>query len=421
MFNKKNMLKKTINRKGLKILSKYNPQLPSFAMSFTLKSGSRAEKKKECGIYHFIEHMIFKGSKNYNFKEIAEISDRLGGSLNAYTGKETTQYHIKSIDEKIKETFSLLSDMVMNSIFPEEEFLKEKNVIIQEIKESIDNPDSHIFELFYENLFIESPLGFPILGTEESIRKLSKDYVFNYYKKKYIPENLILSVSGNIKHEDLIKMVDEKFRNYPNSKKNDLKFEKTNFNFASIAKKRELKQLYVLTGFRGIPSNSPLRYSFMIANDILGSGMSSRLFQRIREEKGLAYTINSFPDSFFEDGILMIYSIIESDKLNDYLDAIKEELLSLKRNGITEKELERSKDHIKSSVILGLESNTTMMQFIVNQELYSNESMEIKEIIEEIRNLKTDDINNIFSSLLDFDTYSILCYGSIHPIVKPIF
>ncbi len=407
------MLEKTIHRTGLTILTHYNPQLPSFAMSYTLKSGSRNEISKDCGIHHFIEHMVFKGSKNYNLKQIAEISDRLGGSLNAYTSKEVTQYYIKAIDEKFNETFSLLSDFLIDATFPEEEFIKEKNVIMQEIKESIDSPDSHTFELFYENIFKDDPLGTPIAGTEDSVDKMDRDYVFNYYKKKYQPENLIISVAGNVSHKDVLKKINEKFKNYPDSKPNKMEFDETKINFKSIIKKRDLKQLYIITGLEGIASNSPLRYSFMVANDILGAGMSSRLFQRIREEKGLAYTISSFPDSFIEGGILMIYSIIEPEKLNEYLKAIQNEMQILKNEGISEFELEKSKDHIKSSVILGLESNTSRMQFIVSQELYNKEALEIKDIIKKIQNLKVDDINKIFNSVLDFNKNSIFCYGNI--------
>lgn len=407
------MLEKTIHRTGLTILTYYNTQLPSFAMSYTLKSGSRNEISKDLGIHHFIEHMVFKGSQNYNLKQIAEISDRLGGSLNAYTSKEVTQYYIKAIDEKFNETFSLLSDFLIDATFPDEEFIKEKNVIIQEIKESIDSPDSHTFELFYENIFKDDPLGTPIAGTEDSVNRMNRDYVFNYYKKKYQPENLIISVAGNVSHKDVLKKINEKFKNYPDAKPNKMEFDKTKINFKSIIKKRDLKQLYIVTGLEGIASNSPLRYSFMVANDILGAGMSSRLFQRIREEKGLAYTISSFPDSFIEGGILMIYSIIEPDKLNEYLKAVKNEMQILKNEGISEFELEKSKDHIKSSVILGLESNTSRMQFIVSQELYNKEVLEIKDIIKEIQSLKVDDINKIFNSVLNFNKNSIFCYGNI--------
>jgi len=407
------MLKKTIHKSGLIILSYYNPQLPSFAMSYTLKSGSRAEKNSNCGIFHFIEHMLFKGSKNYTLQQIAELSDRLGGSLNAYTGKETTQFYIRAIDEKFNETFALLSDMVFNSKFPKDEFIKEKNVILQEIKESVDSPDSHSFELFYESLFKNNPLGFPIGGTESSVNKLNRDTVYNYYREMYKPQNIILSISGNIKHEKILQLVDEQFENYPDIKPMNMKFIQTDIHFDSIIHKRELKQLYTIIAFQGLPSNSSHRYSYMIANDILGSGMSSRLFQRIREEKGLAYTINSYPDSFIDNGIFMIYSIIEPKNLNNYLEAVKEELQSLKREGVTEKELERSKDHIKSSVILGLESNTTRMQFLVNQEIYNRDSAEIKDIIKKIESLKKEDIDAIFNSILNFENKSTIYYGNM--------
>jgi len=405
------MLEKTIHRTGLTILSYYNPLLPSFALSYTLKQGSRAETKENSGINHFIEHMLFKGTEKYNLKDIAQISDRLGGSLNAYTGKETTQFYIKAIDEKFDSAFNLLSDMVLNSVFPEDEFYKEKNVILQELKESSDNPDSHSFEIFYENFFLDNSLGLPIGGTETSVSLMKRETVYKYYKNHYKPSNLILTVSGNIKHKTILRAVDELFEDFSNNEVLSIDFKQINMNFSPIINIRDLKQLYVIIGFKGLPSNSPLRYSFMVANDILGSGMSSRLFQKVREEKGLAYTINSFPDSFIEDGILMIHSIIAPENIERYFKAISNELSKLVKNGITDDELERSKDHIKSSAILGLENNTTRMQFLVNQEIYNREKIEIKDIIRKIENLKKENINNIFSSILNFNKNTFLCYG----------
>ena len=326
------MVRKTVMDSGLTVISEHLPEFPSFALSYTLKSGSRAENPENNGIHHLVEHMMFKGSKNYDLKEIADISDRLGGRLNAFTGKEITQYYIKAIDEKMEEAFDLLTDIVLNSTFPENEFEKEKNVVVQEIKESKDNPDSFAFETFYEGVFGKNALGFPIAGKEKKVSKLTRRVVFDFYRENYRPEKLILAGVGNIEHAKLVELAGKAFLNFPSSHPQDFSFKKADLNFKSFWKKNSsLKQVYIVLGFKGISFVSPLKYKFMLMNDILGAGMSSRLFQKIREEKGLAYTISSFAEGFFESGIHFIYSIVEPEKVEEYLNAVREEITCLKK------------------------------------------------------------------------------------------
>jgi len=408
------LVKRTILDSGLIILTEFRPELPSFALSFSLRSGSRAEKFKNNGIHHLIEHMIFKGSKNYDLKKIAEMSDRLGGGINAFTGKEITQFYIKAIDEKLKDSFDLLTDIVLDSIFLKDEFIKERDVVLQEIKESKDNPDMSAFELFYENLFENNSLGFPIAGREEHVSNFSRDILYDYYIDKYSPENLLLCITGNVNHSEVVEMSEKYFSKFKKHMPVDFSYLKPEFNFKTfVRKKPSLEQVYAIIGFRGIAFTSSLKYKFMLMNDILGSGMSSRLFQEIREEKGLAYTISSFCDSFLEDGVHLIYAIIEHKKIEEYLDAIRSEILILKRNGIKKEELIRAKDHIKSSFILGLESNFSKMRLNVNQELYLKREIEVSQIIDKIDKINIDEINELFLRFLNFKEVSILLYGNV--------
>jgi predicted Zn-dependent peptidase len=400
------MVEKTILPCGLTIISEKFPEFPSFALSYTLKSGSRAETTATNGIHHLIEHMLFKGSTNYDLKQIADMADRLGGRLNAFTGKEITQYYIKSIDEKLTASFHLLSDIVLNSTFPEEEFIKEKNVIIQEIREAEDNPDSNAFETFYENIYKNNALGYPIGGSEKQVDRLERNQVFAFYHEKYAPENLLLSAAGNIEHRD------DFFGRFPARPVQDLKFAGASFQPSRFFKKNSsLSQCYVITAMDSISLLSPFRHTFMIMNDILGSGMSSRLFQSIREEKGLAYTVSSFIDSYLECGMQIIYAVIEPDKIAAYLGAVRAEIELLKKNGIRADELERAKDHIKSSIILSLENNVSKMSFNTNQELYFKKEQEVAAIIAEINAATSGGINAFCRQYLDLDQAALFTYG----------
>ncbi|MCI0470663.1 MAG: insulinase family protein [Candidatus Aminicenantes bacterium] len=408
------MVEKTILDSGLVIISEYRPEFLSFALSYSVRSGSRAESIETNGFHHFVEHMMFKGSEKYDLKKIADISDKLGGSLNAFTGKEISQYYIKAIDGKLKESFDLLTDIVIGSSFPESEFKNEKNVVLQEIKEYDDDPDTFAFERFYEIVFGDNGLAFPIAGKEDQVAGFSRNMINDFYKKTYLPSKLLLASVGKVEHGDLVKAAEQAFAGFPAKSCEDFRFDKPGFHFRSFAKKnRSLKQVYALLGFAGIPSESELKYKFMVMTDILGGGMSSRLFQAIREEKGLAYTVNSFLDSYLDCGIHIIYAIIEPGKTVDYFDAVQQEIEKLKKFGVTKEELERAKDHIKSSLILGIESNVSKMNFNIKQELFLGRELHMDEIVANIDRVTADDIDRLFNDYLNLQETAIFLYGNI--------
>jgi predicted Zn-dependent peptidase len=408
------MLKKTVLDQGLVIISEHIPAYPSFALSYSLRSGSRAETLENNGIHHFIEHMLFKGTAKYDLKQIADISDRMGGRLNAFTSKEITQFYIKAIDEKLEESFDLLTDIVVNSIFPETEFLKERNVLVQEINESEDNPDTNSFEALYEEIYKSNGLGFPIGGKEGRVSVFERNMVFDYYKKNYTPDNLILAAVGNVEHDRLVQLAAGAFKHFPSRPLKDFAFPLPTFHAKTFSKKNaSLKQIYAITGFEGVSSVSPLRHRFSIMNDILGGGMSSRLFQAIREEKGLAYTVNSFTDNYVDCGLQLIYSIIEKEKTGEYLEAVEKEILHLKKEGITRQELERSRDHMKASVVLGLESSVNRMRYHVNNELNMKREITLEQVLEYINDVKMDDINRLLEDYPAPDSAAVFLYGDV--------
>ncbi len=406
------MVEKTVLPCGLTVISEKFPEFPSFALSYTLKSGSRAETVDSVGIHHLVEHMLFKGSRNYDMKQIADMADRLGGRLNAFTGKEITQYYIKSIDEKLAASFHLLSDIVLDSIFPEDEFLKEKNVIIQEIREAEDNPESNAFDAFYEKIYEGNALGFPIGGREKQLAGMERGQVFSFYKESHVPENLLLSAVGKIEHRELVELASAFFGRFPARPARDIGFARARFEPRRFFKKNgSLSQCYVIAAMDSISLLAPFRHPFMIMNDILGSGMSSRLFQSIREEKGLAYTVSSFVDSYLECGVQVIYAVIEPDQAAPYLRAVRDEIHLLKKEGVSADELERAKDHIKSSIVLSLENNVAKMRFNTNQELYFRKEQTVSQIVAEIQAATRADINGFCRRYLDTERAAIFTYG----------
>ncbi|UCH92970.1 MAG: insulinase family protein [Candidatus Aminicenantes bacterium] len=408
------MVEKTVLDTGLVVLTEYIPAFPSFALSFTLRGGSRTETKENSGIHHLIEHMMFKGNQKYDLKQIADISDRLGGKLNALTGKEITQFYIKAVDEHLKQAFDLLTQMMIDSIFPGEEFLKEKSITIQEIHEAEDDPDTHAFETFYKKIFGDNGLAYPIGGLAESVSSFERDRVFEFYKKNYTPDNLVLAAVGKVNHQELVDLAANAFKDFPCKKPKESSFQTPLFRHQVFSKKNaSLKQTYVIIGFNGISIVSPLKNQFMILNDILGAGMSSRLFQKIREEKGIAYTISSFSDAYLDCGTHLTYSVVEPAKTEEYLTAVKDEILQLKKHGITRDELIRARDSIKSSVILALESRVSKMRFNVNNELSLKREVTPGEIIDDINNTTIDDINQLFKDYFNLEEMAIFLYGAV--------
>lgn len=408
------MVQKTVLDCGLVVISEYIPAFPSFALSYSIRGGSRLESPENNGIYHLIEHMMFKGTKKYNLKQIADISDRLGGKLNAFTSKEITQFYLKAVDENLKDSFELLTEMIQNSIFPEDEFEKEKGVAIQEILEAEDTPDDNAFETFYQGVYPRNGLGYPVGGQVEPVSAMVRDEVFQFYKSHYSPDNLVLAAAGKVEHHALVELANEAFKFFPPRPPRDYQLAQPHFlTLHSQKNNASLNQVYLILGFEAFAITSPLRYPCMIFNDILGAGMSSRLFQKIREEKGLAYTVSSFTDVYLDCGIQLIYSVVEPDKVSECLDAIKKELLLLKNNGISDAELTRARDSIKSSIILSLESNTAKMRFNVNNELFQHRELTTNEIIHNIKQVSKEDIHRLLDDHLKLDEMSIFLYGDI--------
>ena len=258
-------------------------------------------------------------------------------------------------------------------------------------------------------------MGYPVGGKVESVSSFERDMVYDFYKKNYIPDNMVLTAVGKVNHLELVELAEQAFADFPAKKPGDFAFPLPTFQHQFFSKKnKSLKQVYVIIGFTGLSVVSPARHRYMLLNDILGAGMSSRLFQKIREEKGLAYTVSSFTDAYLDCGAHLTYSIVEPKKVKEYCGAVKEEITRLKNQGITEEELIRARDSMKSFMILSLESRAAKMRFIVNNELFLKRQLILQEIIDNISAAKINDINQLFKQYLDLEKMSIFLYGGVH-------
>jgi len=408
------MIEKTILPCGLTILSEKRSELPSLALSYTIVSGSRDEDHNQAGLHHFIEHMVFKGNPRYPQESIAQISDRMGGHLNAFTAKEITQYYTKAIPEHLETAIDLLSNLVFKAHFPPHEFQKEKEVVIQEIRESRDSPDNQVFDLFYERVYPDSSLGLSITGDEQSLDQLSPNTLKQYYLQQYQPQHAILTAVGSLDHQQLTALAEQFFLSYPASAPSGFKsisLPEFKPGIHQIAQP-SLEQVYHLIGMPAPHAAHPHHAAYMLVNELLGGGMSSRLHQRLRESMGLVYSVNSFYENYRDCGLQMIFAVTQSEKLSEYRKAIEVELKTLHRQLPGKEEVDRVRDHLKASTILGLESNVARSRLLTNQWLYQGEFQTLEEMSAEITAIDDKAIAGILEEYFSLDQMAELRYGA---------
>lgn len=387
------MIKKYTCQNGVRIVLENIPTVRSVAIGVWIGTGSRKEDETNNGVSHFLEHMFFKGTKTRNAREIAESFDSIGGQVNAFTSKEYTCYYAKVLDAHAPMALEVLADMFFNSTFEEKELKKEKNVVYEEIKMYDDTPDDIVHDLLSQAIYEKHPLGYPILGTEKTLAAFNGDTLREYMFDYYTPENVVISIAGNIE-ETFISEVEKYFGNYEAGKR---KQELTipTFHANNVARKKETEQAHLCLGFNGLPVGHKDMYSLISLNNILGGSMSSRLFQDVREQKGLAYSIFSYHSAFQDSGIVTIYGGTGANQLDELYETIQTSLAVLKRDGITEKELFNSKEQLKGSLMLSLESTNSRMSRNGKNELLLSRHRSLDEIVEQIDRVSKEDVNNM--------------------------
>ena len=406
------MFKKEYLSNGIPVVMEPLKNMRSVAIGIWVKVGSRNEALDENGISHFLEHMFFKGTHKRTAKDIAIEIDSLGGELNAFTSKENTAFYVKILDEYIEKGVELLSDIFLHSTFPEEDIEKEKRIIKEEIKMVEDTPDDYVHDLFNQTIWGDTGLGQSVLGRRETVKSFIRDDLITHIKKYYGIKDVIIACAGNFEPESLLDILN---KNLGSLRRGSEPVKDTHplFNSRVEVFHKELSEAHVCMGVEGIPQASEKRYSLSVLNTILGAGVSSRLFQEIREKRGLTYSIYSFVSSYFDTGIWGIYAGVGRKRVRELVELILEEANNLK-DTLTEVELERAKNHLKGNIVLGLESTGSRMNNIARQEIYYGRYYSPKEVMKEIDSIKLSQIQDLAEGMLKREGFSITVYGSVY-------
>ena len=354
-------IKTTALPNGIKVITEAMSHVRSVSVGIWVGTGSRRETPEQNGVSHFIEHMLFKGTKNRSAEDIARSVDSIGGNLDAFTAKEMVCYNTKVLDEHMPIAVDVLSDLVLNPLFREDDLEKEKGVILEEIKMDADNPDYLVHEVFSSNFWKDHSLGRPILGTRETVKKFSQSTVREYYESVYTPENLLITAAGNLTHERLVNLVGERFEAVKPAGPPPALIPPTTHARVSLKSKKELEQVHVCLGVPCYPIPHEDRFVCYALNTVLGGGMSSRLFQNIRERQGLAYAVFSELNPYADTGCLAVYAGTSLESAKKVVDSVLKEFTELKQNEVPAEELRRAKDHLKGSLMLSLESTSSRM------------------------------------------------------------
>lgn len=404
------MLHKTSLDNNITILSEEIPHVRSVAVGFWVDVGSRDEFNENNGVSHFIEHMMFKGTSRRTAKQIAEALDAVGGQLNAFTTKEYTCYYARVLDEHFGLAVDLLSDMLFESKFEMQDIGRERNVIIEEIKMYEDAPDELVHDIFASSMWQGHALGRPIIGTAEVIAGLSREEILKFYNIYYNPGRMVVSVAGNISHEEVI----NKLRPVLETKKERAQARQMtapNSHREIVCRGKDTEQVHLCVGTPGLYLDHDKIYVFQIINTILGGGLSSRLFQEIREQRGLVYSVYSYHSSYHDTGLFCVYAGLSKQNVDEVLDLIFKQVGDIQNNGVKEEELQRAKDQLKGNLFLSLENVNTRMSRLGKSQLYLGKVVSPDEIVSRIYKVTARDIQDLAVEMLKPDKFSLAAIG----------
>ena len=403
---------------GLLVLTEAMPHMRSVSMGVWIDSGSRDEAPEVNGISHFLEHMVFKGTTTRSAQQFAREVDAIGGNLDAFTGKETVCFNIKVLDENVPAALDLLTDLVLHPTFAPDDIAKEQGVILEEIKMDEDNPDYLVHELFTQNFWKGDALGRPILGTAETVSSFTQAIVLDEYARRFTPANMVFSAAGNLDHDTFVEQVAAAFTSL--SASTGAKLARTPapqaFPHITLKNKKSLEQVQFCLAVPSLPVSDPDRYAAYLLNSILGGGMSSRLFQAIREERGLAYSIYSELNPFRDTGSLAVYAGCAIANLREVLTLTLAEFTRLKSEPVTDEELDRARNQTKGNMVLGLESSSSRMSSLARQQMYWGKFFSIDEITAEIDRVTAADLQRVARQLLQPESLALTLLGNLGPL-----
>jgi len=408
------MIRKQVLHNGLTLLTESMPQVRSVTIGVWLNRGSRHEPAKLNGISHFIEHLVFKGTKTRTSRDIALSMDSVGGQIDAFTSKEYTCFYAKVLDQHLEEAVDLLADIVQNPAFDAEELERERQVVLEEIRMVDDTPDDLIYDLFAETFYPRQTLGRPIQGTARTVSALTRRQLLNFFRRSYRPENMLVVAAGRLRHDKLAKLVRHAFRGLRRGAKAVCGTSRPRASWGRVSKpKNDLAQLHLLLGLPAFREKSSERYALYVLNAILGGTMSSRLFQRIREERGLAYSVYSGLNSYRDTGHLVIYAATSPSSGAEVVRLALDELRSLRDHGPTASELEVAREHLKGSLMLALEQTSSRMSNLARQEFYLGGPQTMSDTLRLVNGVSIKAIHRLSRELMQGQRVSLAAVGPV--------
>ncbi len=393
------MIVREVFDNGLRLITEAMPHVRSISLGVWIARGSRHEDPGQSGISHFIEHMLFKGSASRSAQEIAQAIDSIGGQVDAFTAKEYAGYYVKVLDTHLPAAFDILSDLILHPSFREKDVEREKKVVLEEIKMVEDTPDDLIHELFMQEFWEDHALGRPILGAPNVVSTFTSDELREFFKQAYVAPNVVVSAAGTLEHPQLRSLVEAAFGDLPATGAPVPWVQPVTMSQIHLRNK-DLEQSHICVGTAAYPQDHPDRYTSYLMNTILGGSMSSRLFQHIREERGLAYAVSSGLNVYRDTGTLVVYAGCATNSVAQVLDLVVDEMRALADTAVPAAELQRAKDHLKGSLMLSLESTSSRMSHLAGQELYLGKQVGLDETLESIDRVTIGDLQRISHDLL---------------------
>ena len=414
MVEEKRNIHREVLPNGLIVLTEEMQHIRSVSIGIWIKTGSRDEDLQWNGISHFIEHMVFKGTKHRSAEEIARQVDSIGGNMDAFTAKECVCFNVKVLDDHLPIAMDVLSDLVLNPVFDGADITRERGVILEEIKMDEDSPDYLVHEIFTQNFWKDHPLGKPILGTKETVKKFEQPVVLDFYGQRFAPGNLIICAAGNLKHAQFVELVAKHFAQMQ-GKKNGFHSPQPKIVPRIIMRnKKALEQVQICVGVPSHPIAHHKRYATYILITLLGGGMSSRLFQNIRERQGLAYAIYSDLNPYRDTGCLSVYAGTSRESAGKVVQSIVSEFRKLKTETVPPEELRRAKDQLKGSLMLSLESSTARMSNLARQEMYFDRFYTLDELIEKIEGVTAEELKELAEQFFHTDSIAVTVLGNLN-------
>ncbi|MDO4372229.1 MAG: pitrilysin family protein [Clostridia bacterium] len=404
------MVEKKLLPNGVRVIYEPLDHVRSCAIGVWVENGSCHEPDELSGMAHFIEHMLFKGTETRTAAQLAQAFDGIGGQVNAFTTKEHTCFYARTLDTHVQTAADLLCDMVLHSVFAQRDLDLERGVVLEEIGMYEDSPEDLVSEILSAACFPGQPLGRPILGYDKTLAAIDHAAMSRYHRTHYVAENTIVALSGSFTEKDL-QAVCSLFSAMPSGQRNRLP--SACYQKAAVVKKKEIEQNHLLLVFPAVSAADPRRYPLAVLNNILGSGMSSRLFQRVRERSGLCYSIYSYTSLYASAGVLGVYVALGREMQHDALGMIREELLLLREEGVTQDELVRAKEQLKTSLLMGLESTSTRMSALARSEMTYGSYISPRETAALLEAVTREDVQSLARQVLDFSRLSFSAVGNV--------